>query len=280
MDVEFLWSENLTMKKLLYTSTLILSLFILNACKDNEEVIQPIAKLGTVQLTFDNVVGEQDLLLDSTVYTNMFFQEFTVAKFNYFISNIELLTKDNVYVPMLQDSSYFLIKEADPASLIANLNWVNEGEYIGMRFVIGVDSLRNTKPITERTGVLDISGYASDMYWTWNSGYIFVKLECHKPVKKGDPTPIVPYVYHIGGYGGMDGTPTINNLKTVSLAFPQPIVVSQARKSKVHLKADALKVISGYNDIDFEKYPTVMLTTFSTKIAQNYSAMFSVESVE
>ena len=52
------------MKKLLYTSTLILSLFLLNACKDNEEVIQPIAKLGTVQLTFDNVVGEQDLLLD------------------------------------------------------------------------------------------------------------------------------------------------------------------------------------------------------------------------
>lgn len=267
------------MKKILPFAFLIFSVIIISACKETE-ITTPVAKLGTVQLKFDNVVGEQDLLLDSTVYTNMFFQEFTVAKFNYFISNIELKQKDGSYIPMLQDSSYFLIKEKDPASLTANLNWVNEGEYTGIRFVIGVDSVRNTMPISQRTGVLDISGYASDMYWTWNSGYIFVKLECHKPVAKGDPSPVIPYVYHIGGYGGMDGTPTINNIKTVSLDFPQTIVVSQSKKTKVNIKADALKVISGYNDIDFEKYPTVMLTTFSTKIAQNYSAMFSIESVE
>jgi len=266
------------MKNLLIISTFLISLTLFNACK--EEAVTPVAQLASVQLKFDNVVGEQDLLLDSTIYTNIFFQEFTVAKFNYFISNIELKKEDGTYIPMLQDSSYFLIKEIDPASLTANLNWVNPGRYTGMRFVIGVDSLRNTMPVTSRTGVLDVSGYASDMYWTWNSGYIFVKLECHKPVAKGDPTPVVPYVYHIGGYGGMDGTPTINNLKTVSLDFPEPLVVSTARKSKVHIKADALKVISGYNDIDFEKYPTVMLTTFSTKIAQNYSAMFSIDSIE
>ena len=267
------------MKNLIIISTLLVSLTLLNSCKE-EEAVNPIAQLASVQLKFDNVVGEQDLLLDSTIYTNIFFQEFTVAKFNYFISNIELKQEDGTYIPMLQDSSYFLIKEIDPASLTANLNWVNPGKYTGIRFVIGVDSLRNTMPITSRTGVLDISGYASDMYWTWNSGYIFVKLECHKPVAKGDPTPVIPYVYHIGGYGGMDGTPTINNLKTVNLDFPETLVVTPSKKSKVNIKADALKVISGYNDIDFEIYPTVMLTTFSTKIAQNYSAMFSIDSIE
>lgn len=253
---------------------------IVFSCNKKEAAINPIGKLGTVQLVFDNVVGEEDMLLDSTKYFNMFFQEFTVNKFNYFVSNIELQLKDSTYVPMLQDSSYFLMKEKDPSSLIANLNWVNEGEYIGIRFVIGVDSLRNTMPITNRTGNLDVSGYAADMYWTWNSGYIFVKLECHKPKAKGDPNPDIPYVYHIGGFGGMDGVTTINNLKTVSLQFPQTLVVSQARKTKVNLKVDALKVISGYTDIDFEKYPTVMLTPFSTKIADNYKEMFSIGSIE
>ncbi len=267
------------MKKLYIILSVITCSIVLFSCNKKEEAINPIGKLGSVQLTFDNVVGEEELLLDSTIYTNMFFQEFTVAKFNYFISNIELQLKDSSYVPILQDSSYFLMKEKDPNSLIANLNWVNEGEYIGIRFVIGVDSLRNTMPITNRTGVLDVSGYAADMYWTWNSGYIFVKLECHKPKAKGDPTDI-PYVYHIGGFGGMDGVTTINNLKTVSLKFPETLVVAQAKKAKVNFKVDAFKVISGYTDIDFEKYPTVMLTPFSTKIAENYKEMFSIVSIE
>lgn len=268
------------MKKI-YTILISLTVVVvLTSCNKKDEITQPIGTLGSVQLSFDNVVGEEELLLDSTKYTNLFFQEFTVAKFNYYVSNIELKRKDGTYIPILQDSSYFLIKEVDPSSLIANLNWVDIGEYSGIRFIIGVDSMRNTMPITNRTGVLDVSGYAADMYWTWNSGYIFVKLECHKPKAKGEPTPDIPYVYHIGGYGGMSGTPTINNLKTISLDFPETLTVTSSKKAKVNFKVDALKVISGYNDIDFEKYPTVMLTSFSTKIAQNYTAMFTVESVE
>ena len=181
-----------------------------SSCKDDPQAIQPIGKLATVQLVFDNVVGDKDLLLDSTEYVNLFEQAFTVAKFNYFISNIELKMKDGTYVPVLQDSSYFLVKEKDPSSLIANLNWVNEGEYAGIRFMIGVDSLRNTMPLDFRTGMLDIGGFASDMYWTWNQGYIFMKLECHKPQSKGDPNPAIPYVYHIGGFGIGTGKTNLN----------------------------------------------------------------------
>lgn len=256
----------------------ILFIFIAS-CKDEPQAIQPIGKLATVQLNFDNVVGDKDLLLDSTEYVNLFEQPFTVAKFNYFISNIELKMKDGSYVPVLQDSSYFLVKEKDPSSLTANLNWVNEGEYIGIRFMIGVDSLRNTLPLTYRTGMLDIGGYASDMYWTWNQGYIFMKLECHKPQVKGDPNPVIPYVYHIGGYGGMN-TPTINNIKMVTLDFPTTLIATQTKKTKVNFKVDALQVLSGENPVDFEQYPTVMLTTFSKNIADNYSTMFSIASIQ
>lgn len=203
----------------------------------------------------------------------MFFQEFTVAKFNYFISNIELKQKDGTYIPMLQDSSYFLIKEKDPASLIANLNWVNEGEYTGIRFVIGVDSVRNTMPISQRTGVLDISGYASDMYWTWNSGYIFMRLEG----TFNDPNDTVAdnqfYQFHIGGYG-----PTINNIKTTEVSFNTSRAnVRQAKGidcPEVHIYTDASKVISGNTDVDFTVNSFVMFAPYSTTIANNYKDMF------
>lgn len=253
-------------------------LFLSSCTKEEAEITNPIGKLGTLQLYFDNVVGDQELLLDSTIYINSFDQQFTVAKFNYFISNIELKQKDGSYFSIMEDSSYFLIKEKDAFSHIANLNWVNEGEYTGIRFVIGVDSLRNTMPKEKQSGVLDQGGYASDMYWTWNQGYIFLKLECHQPKPKGGAQPI-PYVYHIGGFGGMN-TPTINNLKTVTLDFPTSVNVSQSKKAKVYIKADLMKVITGDHNINFEEYPTVMLTPFSAKLADNYSKMFSIKNVE
>lgn len=181
---------------------------------------------------------------------------------------------------MFEDSSYFLIKEKDKFSHTANLNWVNEAEYSGIRFIVGVDSLRSRMPKSMQTGVLDQGGYAADMYWTWNQGYIFLKLECNKPIIKGDSSQI-PYVYHIGGYGGFsDSTKTINNIRTVSLDFPSNINVLQSKKSKVTIQVDLMKVITGPNPIQFSRYPTVMLTPFSLKVSENYMNMFNVISVE
>ena len=246
--------------------------------KEDNDITTPIGKLGTVQLIFDNVAGNQELVLDSQSYVNEFDEEYTVAKFNYFISNIELKLKDGTYINMPQDSSYFLIKEKDAFSHTANLNWVNEAEYIGIRFIVGVDSLRSTMPKEMQTGNLDQGGYASDMYWVWNQGYIFMKLECHEYQPKGGNNPI-PFVYHIGGFGGYN-TPTINNIKTISLDFPNSINVSQSKKSKVFIKTDMCKVLTGPNPIKFSDYPTVMLTPFSLKVSENYTNMFSVTKVE
>jgi hypothetical protein len=258
-----------------------IALISITSCKkEKDEVINPIGKLGTVQLVFDNVVGNDDLLLDSAIYSNSFDEEFTVRKFNYFISNIELKQKDGSYIKMFEDSSYFLIKEKDKFSHTANLNWVNEAEYTGIRFIVGVDSLRSRMPKSMQNGVLDQGGYAADMYWTWNQGYIFLKLECNKPVIKGDSSQI-PYVYHIGGYGGFsDSSKTINNIRTISLDFPSNINVLQSRKSKVNIQVDLMKVLTGPNPIQFSRYPTVMLTPFSLKVSENYMNMFSVTSVE
>ena len=41
-----------------------------------------------------------------------------------------------------------------------------------LSFVIGTDSLRNPADVNQRIGVHDVSGAATDMYWSRNSGYI------------------------------------------------------------------------------------------------------------
>jgi hypothetical protein len=254
-------------------------LFSLSACREETiDIDNPVGKLASVQLIFDNVVGTSDLVLDSQSYINDFEEEFTVKKFNYFISNIEFKLANGTYVKIPQDSSYFLIKEIDAFSHTANINLLPEGEYTGMRYILGVDSLRSRMPKEMQTGVLDQGGYAADMYWVWNQGYIFLKLEAYKYEPKGGSANI-PYVYHIGGFGGYN-TPTINNIRSIELSFPTSLHVHQTIKHKIKIKADLLKVITGPNPIKFEDNPTVMLTPFSAKVADNYVNMFSITAIE
>lgn len=254
---------------------LLVILFAFSSCE--KEVIEG-NNTFNLQVNIDNVYGNEELVLDSSIYANQFEQSFSVKKFNYFISNIVLVNQDNQEYVVPQDESYFLIKEVDKASHQFNINNIPTGVYKKMKFIIGVDSLRNTMSISERKGVLDVGGYAADMYWTWNQGYIFLKLELHQSKPEGDTTSRIPYVYHIGGYGGMN-TPTVNNIREVELSLTTDIVGTQNNLSKLYLKADAEKVIRGNYEVNLEQYSTVMLTPFSKNIADNYKNMFSVLNV-
>ena len=59
------------------------------------------------------------------------------------------------------------------------------GDYNQITFTIGVDSLRSTMDVSKRPGVLDPAQGHDGMYWTWNSGYIFFKMEGISPAAPG-----------------------------------------------------------------------------------------------
>ncbi len=73
--------------------------------------------------------------------------------------------------------------------------------------MIGVDSLKSISDVAQRTGVLDPASYGTDnMYWSWNAGYIFFKLEnlfgnSTPQGKSTTPTKNLNQ-FHIGGFGG------------------------------------------------------------------------------
>ncbi len=244
------------------------------SCKDDQPV-DPAGTTGSITIEYDNVVGDRDLKLDTDNYTNAAGEAFTISTMNYYISNIKLLKADGSSYVVPKDSSYYLVREADLASQEIKLNNVPVGDYTGVEFMIGVDSLKCASDPTQRTGVLDIAS-PDVMYWAWNSGYIFMKLEGASPastIASGN------YNYHIGLFGGLT-TKTINNLKTVKIDFAgTKATVTSKLSPQVHLLADALKIFNGPTQLSIANNSVVMASAYSVNIANNYQSMFSLDHI-
>ncbi|MEN9370230.1 MAG: hypothetical protein RI952_1095 [Bacteroidota bacterium] len=266
---------NLIQKKL-KIKLLILIAILFIAC-DPESAVNPKAKTNKLSIEFQHFIADSLLVLNSSTYSNSLEQNFTVDKFNYFISNIILEKTDGTTFTVPQDSSYFLIKTSNKASQKITLFNIPIGNYQKIKFTIGVDSARSCMPASFRKGSLDVGGAAADMYWTWNTGYIFLKLQCMPIIPKGgDSSAAIPYVYHIGGFGGLNN-PTLNNIREVNLNFNTTLPLTEnSTTAKIIIKTDALKVLEGSTQVNLATTPTVMLTPFSANIANNYQNMFSI----
>lgn len=259
-------------------SMLVIGLTVI-ACETSDENPVIVTKSGQMRIAFDNVVGSSDLKLNSSTYQNAAGESFTVTKFNYFVSNIRLRKDDGTDYVVPQDSSYFLVQEASPTSQTISLNNIPIGKYTGLTFTIGVDSLRSLADISKRTGVLD-PGLNDGMYWDWNSGYIFMKLEGISTLAPA--TQNNTFFYHVGGFGGgYDGKKTINNLRTVTLPFGNDVASVQTGVTPiVRLTTDALRVFNGSTQLSIAQHSSVMFETYSTNIANNYAQMISYKGIQ
>lgn len=241
----------------------------ISSCK-KEETEGP----GMVAIEFDNRAGSADLELNTTWYKNANNDSMNFSLFKYYVSNFVFNKEDGSSYVVPKDECYFLIDEADETSQEVEFEDVPAGKYVSVTFTIGVDSLKSTAPQSERTGVLDITTHA-DMYWVWNSGYIFVKTEGTYSQAAGND-----FMYHIGGFGGYS-SPTVNNLKTVTMALPgAPLNFGSNNHKHIHTFVDALKVVNGPNNISVPTTPMIMGGPDAPAIANNYKNMFVVDHIE
>lgn len=249
--------------------------YLLQSCTEKDPTPDPGA-YGKLRVGFDNIVGNKNLVLNGFTYQNALGEDFTISKFNYFVSNFKLIKSDGSTHVIPQDSSYFLIREDVRESQTINLNNIPLGDYTGLEFMVGVDSLRSASPIAKRTGVLDAGGDmgGDGMWWSWNSGYVFVKLEGSSPVAAG----LGKFYYHIGLYGGYD-KPTVNNTRIVKINFEgHKASVTNTATAEVHLFADVMKIFNGPNKMSIAVNNSIMggQQQLSQQVANNYSQMFSL----
>ena len=189
---------------------------------------------GKLTVVFDHYVGDQLLQLDTATYTNALGQPFTITKFKYYIGNIRLRKAGGDVVAF---DDYHLIDEEEAPSKKISLD-IPAGEYNGIDLIVGVDSLHNCSGA--QSGALDP---VNAMFWAWNTGYIFLKLEGKSPASS---SPGHVFEYHIGGY-----KQPANCIRHVSLSFAQPFTMENAGSKELHLKADAAEILKTPKAIDF-----------------------------
>ncbi|MBP7810265.1 MAG: hypothetical protein KA163_13305 [Bacteroidia bacterium] len=224
------------------------------------------APVSTNNINFNitNVAGNSLLALNTQTYINENLDTFSVNVFKYYISNIRLFRQDG-YI-FNEPESYRLLNQSDTTSCKFTIKNVPLGNYIGMQFTIGVDSLRNCDGA--QTGALDP---VHDMFWDWSQGYIFAKMEglCNKG-------QFGSFFHHIGGFSGQ-----YNALVKSTPSFGTNMIqVTNTGVSKVYLKADILEWFKNPSTIDLSAYSGVGGGKKSSEIAANYADMFSVALIQ
>jgi hypothetical protein len=251
-------------------------LFACTACNDNPPAPLP---TGTLSIDFAHLAGSEQVVPGPQVYTNALGESFNIDVLQYYISNIVLKQANGTEWAYPQDSSYFLIKAHEPASKKIQLRNVPAGDYTEIAFMIGVDSLRNTMDVSRRTGVLDIGGEGSTMYWNWNSGYIFFKMEGSSPQAPADNTGQNKYRYHVGLFGGYN-TRTLNNTRVKTLPFNgQRAQVGPGHSPSVYIDVDVLQLFSGTPAVSIAEEPSVMTSPYSARVADSFVHLFSFNSI-
>lgn len=264
------------MKK--YVWIVVSSAFLyLTACQ--KESVEPIDSSikNTVSLEFENRVGGQSLLLVNQTYQNAQGESFTISKLNYFISNVSLKNTSGQVITF--NDQYFLLRAEQKNTLVPILKEVPSGDYTEITFTIGVDSIKSISPVEQRVGSLDPASYGDDnMYWSWNSGYIFFKMEGISSAAPVNTAGEQKFQYHVGGFGGRTAV-TANNLQRVTLPLPGILQVRKSIAPTIHLIADISKVFNGTKSIRIADGAVIMNPAGALPISANYVKMFSVDHV-
>ena len=219
-----------------------------------------------VTLHFNHFVGEKLLTLDDSIYSNSLDQTFTISKFNYYIGQLKFNRNDGSSYFM---DNYYLVSEDEEkqSSKFIPLTSIPEGEYTSFEFIIGVDSARNCSGA--QSGALDP---INAMFWTWNTGYIFMKLEGKS---KFSSAPGTILEYHIGGYKQVE-----NCIKKVKIPFNESVIIGKNNSVKIELKVDIAEILKNPTTIDFSQIPVVNNPLNATVIAANYADIFQLISIK
>jgi hypothetical protein len=211
-------------------------------------------------IQFENYAGDNPLALDSVSYKNTFNQSYKVTMFKYYVGNFHLMNnKGKEFV----SNGYFLISQEDKNSMQISINNIPIGEYTAVDFTLGIDSIDNCSGA--QSGALDpING----MFWTWNSGYIFLKME---GISSASNSTGKRLEFHIGGYKEPN-----NCIKKINLKISYGLKIQENEDGNLGIKADLSRLFIGPYPVDFSKLSSVTDFHNAKAIADNYSNMFSI----
>lgn len=142
------------------------------------------------EIKITSVWGKETLILEKKYPLTTENDSVQINQFKCYISNIQLKHKGRIVYN--EPNSYHLIDVENSQSLALTLAASAGIPFDTLLFNLGIDSATNT--LGALGGELDP---AKGMYWTWQSGYINVKLEGKSALCK---TRNQEFQFHLGGY--------------------------------------------------------------------------------
>jgi hypothetical protein len=156
-------------------------------------------------------------------------------------------------------NNFYLVNEEDSLSKTIELPAAVTIKSIS--FMVGVDSAKNVSGV--QTGALDP---VNAMFWTWNSGYVFAKLEGQSDVSTA---PAHSFSWHVGGFRQKE-----NALRTITLPLNKTFSSEQA---DITINVNILKWFEAVHSLKINTTPICHQPgSLAMQIADNYSNMFSV----
>jgi hypothetical protein len=190
----------------------VFALALVSCSKDEDDNTPPPAPTpnakGSVTLMFDHKwgPGNTDFQMNTDLTHPGTGATLNFNTLNYYISNISLRRVDGSW--WTEEESYHLVTvSSEETKPTFKLEDIPVGEYDAIRYTIGVDSTRNVSGA--QVGALDP---ANGMFWSWNTGYIFVKAEGNFTNDGNSGS----FTYHLGGFRHSNNT---YNLHTKTETF-------------------------------------------------------------
>jgi hypothetical protein len=215
---------------------------------------------GSMVIEIETEMNNQIFQFDTMKYTNSLGQGFKLNMLKHYVSNVKLTKTDNSVVEL--SNTYFIVDYNSTGGNKFTLNNVPAGSYKALQFMLGVDSARNVSGAQD--GALAPS---NGMFWSWSTGYIFLKVEGYSSVSSSMDKSIK---YHIGGFSGPN-----NAIRIIQLPFGASVANVGTSTPTVHITCRLDSLFSAVHDINFSTTPMVHMPGMNAKkIADNYATMF------
>ncbi|WP_291149733.1 MbnP family protein [Flavobacterium sp. UBA7680] len=264
------------MKNTLYRALAIVTLSIsLFSCSSDDDS-NNVSGNGKLILEFDNAYGANDLILNTQGNTTSNSEVLKVSLVKYIVSNVVLTKADGTTFTYPKSKSYFIADESSAEGREFELTDVPAGDYVKVKFGIGVDE-EQWKLGAAGQGDFLAKADAAGMMWSWAAGYKFLAFE--GTFTSPTVTTATPFMIHTGKTG------TDYNYTEVTVDMPTKALVRTTITPEVHLITDLSKIIDGKNKIKLSDNnmggmgAMIMGGANLPLITQNISAMFRVDHV-
>lgn len=222
---------------------------------------------GKLKISFTHTVNAHPLSMNDSTYINSNNESYKISKLKYYLFNFKLND-----IPLYSQQGKYILVNAEKKDNVIEFEKINNGTYSSISFDLGVDSIDNCSGA--QNGSLDP---INDMFWTWNSGYVFFKLEGSSPNSTADLNRIE---YHLGGYKGEYALKTTIHLNFVDNNGNQSAIIIDSKKETEIVTEMNVDEFWQEGKINIKEQPIcVSPGILAKKLGNCFSTLFSIKSI-